>query len=90
MNRPSTHLPTCPSIEILKSLEVLPQGISDRGDLQSIEEHVEACQQCQRQLEEILVDQQLQLDKSLVEPIPGYRILKLLGRGGQACVFLAL
>ena len=90
MNRPSTHLPTCPSIEILKSLEVLPQGISDRGDLQSIEEHVEACQQCQRQLEEILVDQQQQLDKSLVEPIPGYRILKLLGRGGQACVYLAV
>ena len=80
----------CPSIEILKSLEVLPQDILDRHDLQSIEEHVEVCQPCQRQLEEILVDQQQQLDKSLVEPIPGYRILKLLGRGGQACVYLAV
>jgi serine/threonine protein kinase len=86
MSRP---LP-CPATELLKQLEIIALDPSHAQDLRFVEEHVEACQGCQQRLDQILAEDQQEIDKLLVEPIPGYRTLKLLGRGGQACVYLAV
>jgi serine/threonine protein kinase len=55
----------------------------------AIERHIESCSYCQQRLERKLDCQKKSLEELLPEPISGYRILKVLGQGGQARVVLA-
>lgn len=52
--------------------------------------HIEHCTDCQQHLERELNADSLVIRPLVASPISGYRILKLLGHGGHASVYLAL
>ena len=79
----------CPSSDALEQLRLLIDDPSLSDSLRAVEDHIEVCERCQMRLEKSLDQDRQRLEELLPEPIPGYRVLKLLGRGGHACVFLA-
>ncbi|MCE2812802.1 MAG: serine/threonine protein kinase [Planctomycetaceae bacterium] len=79
----------CPSDAMLDRFEESSAIELESDDLRAIERHIETCSSCQERLENRL-DQHIQsLQLLLPEPIAGYCVLKLLGQGGQAKVYLA-
>jgi len=79
----------CPSDAWLDRFENCLCDESQTEALSTIEQHIESCGLCQERLERKLDRQKKSLQEHLPEPIPGYRILKLLGQGGHARVYLA-
>lgn len=86
MNSPTP----CPTFDTLYRFEELQLDPNSADLVCWIEQHVESCQSCQRQLDDQLALRQRDLAEILPDPISGYRVLSLLGRGGQACVYRAL
>jgi len=86
MNSPTP----CPTLDTLYRFEELQLDPNSADLVCWIEQHVESCQSCQRQLDDQLALRQRDLAEILPDPISGYRVLSLLGRGGQACVYRAL
>jgi serine/threonine protein kinase len=83
--RPSSSTPACPYLSSVSDTNFL--CLSDISE--SLAEHIEHCAMCQQQLQRQLDDQSKKLKPILSAAIPGYRIVKLLGRGGHATVYLA-
>jgi serine/threonine protein kinase len=79
----------CPSDAMLERFEESSADAMESDALRAIERHIETCRSCQERLEQRL-DQYIEsLQVLLPEPIAGYCVLKLLGQGGQAKVYLA-
>ncbi|WP_165068958.1 serine/threonine-protein kinase [Paludisphaera rhizosphaerae] len=84
----------CPSDETLRGLI---EGSLDPAAFDTINQHVDNCSQCRRQMEVSgrtfsTISQSLALPSPIEGPlpeIPGFEFVKLLGRGGAGAVFLA-